>query len=91
VRFSTNDISELIMSLGAGLIAVSVLIAVLTAALRFGVRPLLADWAKLRAQPGTPVLERRMVELEEEVRQLKVGPNLQLSADPLRSSGRPLT
>jgi hypothetical protein len=91
VRFSTNEISELIMSLGAGLIAVSILIAALTAALRLGVRPLLADWAKLRVQPGTSVLERRMVELEEEVRQLKVGPNPQLPADPLRSGGRPLT
>jgi hypothetical protein len=91
VRISANEISDLIMTLGAVMIAGSVLIAVLTAALRFGIRPLLADWAKLRAQPGTFTLERRMAELEEEVRQLKVGPNLQLPADPLRTGGRPLT
>jgi hypothetical protein len=91
VRLSTNDISELIMSLGAAMIAGSVFIAVLAAALRLGLRPLLADWARLRLQAGPSALERRMMELEEEVRQLRVGANLQLSVDPLRSGARSLT
>jgi hypothetical protein len=88
LRLTSNDLAELIVAI---LLGGSVLLAVLTAALRLGVRPLLADWAKLRVQLDTTALERRMVEMEEEIRQLKVGSSLQLPADPLRSPGRPRT
>lgn len=91
MRLSASDISDLIMSFGATLIAGSILIGVLTAALRLGVRPLLADWAKLRVQPGTHALERRVMELEEELHQLRTGTNLHFPADPLRSAVRSRT
>jgi hypothetical protein len=89
VTFSTDDISQLIMSLGAAMVAGSILLAVLTAALRLGVRPLLADWAKLKGQDVTSQLALRMVELEAEVRQLRMGGgSFQLPSDPLRPISR---
>jgi len=84
VRLTGNELSELV---AAVLIGGSVLVAVLTAALRFGVRPLLEDWAKLRAQTGP--LERRLAELEEEVRRLKAGSEPRLPAETLRRSDAP--
>ncbi len=91
MRFSVNDIKDLILTLGAAMIAGSVLIAVLTAALRLGVKPLLADWSKGRGQLGDGALERRVAELEEEMRQVKRVVHLQLPAEELRSVGRPRT
>jgi hypothetical protein len=91
VRFSTSDITELILSLGAAMIAASVLLAVLTGALRLGVKPLLVDWSRGRAQLGDPALERRVAELEEEMRQVKLVANLRLPSDDSRSGGRPRT
>lgn len=67
------------------------LLVVVTVAVRFGLRPLLQDWAKLRTQGGGPTLERRLLEMEEEIRQLKARSNLQLSAETLRSPGHPRT
>ncbi|MGO9063928.1 MAG: hypothetical protein ACLQIH_04190 [Myxococcaceae bacterium] len=65
MRFSANDISELILSLGAAMVAGSIFIGVLTAALRLGVKPLLSDWSRGRAQQlGDAGLERRVGELE---------------------------
>jgi hypothetical protein len=87
VHLTTSGISELIVSI---FLSSSVLIGMLTAAFRFGLRPLIADWAKLRAAPGTEVLQRRMAELEEEVRQLRMAANLQLPAESVRS-GYPRT
>jgi hypothetical protein len=81
VRFSASDITELIMSLGAAMIAGSVLLAVLTAALRFGVKPLLTDWSKGRTQMGDAALERRVAELEEEMRQVKMTASRQLPVE----------
>lgn len=91
MRFSVNEISELILTLGAAMIAGSVFIGVLTAALRLGVKPLLADWSRGRAQLGDAALERRVAELEEEMRQVKMVANLQLPAEDLRSGGRTRT
>ena len=67
------------------------LLVVLTAAVRFGLRPLLRDWAKLRTQGGSASLEGRLLEMEEDIRQLKAASNLQLPADSLRSPGHPRT
>jgi len=84
VRLTGSEIGELI---AAALLGGSVLLAVLTAALRFGVRPLLEDWAKLRAQTGP--LERRLAEVEDEVRRLKAAGEPRLSAEGLRRSEPP--
>jgi hypothetical protein len=89
VRLSSNDVSELILSLGAAMIAGSVLLAVLTAALRFGIKPLLADWSRGRAPPGEVGLAQRVAELEEEVRRTRVVANLQQPTEDIRSIGRP--
>lgn len=67
------------------------LIVVLTVAVRFGLRPLLLDWAKLRTQGGSASLEHRLLEMEEDIRQLKSATHLQLPADELRSSGHQRT
>jgi hypothetical protein len=84
MRFTGNEISELIVAV---LLGGSVLVAVLTAALRFGVRPLLEDWAKLRAQSGP--LERRLAEVEDEVRRLKAASEPRLPAETIRRSDAP--
>jgi hypothetical protein len=91
VKFSVTEISELILTLGAAMIAGSVFLAVLTAALRLGVKPLLADWSRGRVQLGDGALERRVAELEEEMRQVKVVASLRLPAEELRPGGRPRT
>ncbi len=91
MRFSPNDISELILSLGAAMVAGSIFIGVLTAALRFGVRPLLTDWSRSRAQLEDTGLDRRVAELEEEMRQVKLVTGLQLPTEDLRSLIRPRT
>lgn len=82
MKFTVTDISELVVALA---LLSGVMLTLVTIAIRFGVRPLLADWAKLRTQGGGPSLERRVLELEEEMRQLKNGTNLQLSAESVRS------
>ena len=87
MRLTPSDISEFVAS---SLLAGACFIGVFTLALRFGLRPLLADWSKMRGQGGNALLEHRMSEMEEEIRQLKIGANLQLPAD-LRSDGRPRT
>ncbi len=62
-------------------IASSVFLAVLAAGVRMAVRPLLADWTKLRSQGANAALELRVAELEEELRQLKGGTQVQLPVD----------
>ena len=90
MRLSTSDVSDLFMSAGAFMVAASVLLAVLTAALRLGLRPLLEDWVRIRTQVGSTALERRVAGMEEELRQLQLHASLQLPAD-LRSGLRPRT
>jgi len=62
---------------------------VLTAALRLGVKPLLTDWSRGRSQLGDAALERRVAELEEEMRQVKMLANLRLRRKLSRPAGRP--
>ena len=73
------------------MVAGSIFIGVLTAALRLGVKPLLADWSRGRAQLVDTGLERRVAELEEQMRQVKLVANLQLPAEDLRPVSRPRT
>ena len=87
MNFTATGISQLIAATGT---VTFLLIAVLTAALRFAVRPLLADWTKLRNQGGTS-LEQRVAELEAEVRQLKGTVTIQLPAESLRTPDRSRT
>lgn len=81
-------LTELIVTV---LLASSVLIGVIAVALRVAVRPLIADWVKMRAEGGSPGLERRLAEMEEDLRQLKAGAGLQLPAESVRSPSRPRT
>ena len=88
MRVSANELFEFIVSM---VLASSVFLGVLAVALRFSVRPLLAEWAKLRGQSGNAALEGRVAELEQEVRELKLGPNqLQLPVE-LRSGAHSRT
>jgi len=82
VHLTMDGIAEVITAV---FLSSSFLIGVLTLAIRFGVRPLLADWAKLRVASGNDALTRRMTELEEEVRLLRMGANLQLPTESLQS------
>ncbi len=91
MRFSPNDISERILSLGAAMVAGSIFIGVLTAALRFGVKPLLVDWSRSRGRPEDAGLERRVAELEEEMREVKLVTGLRLPTEEFRSFIRPRT
>src|SRR5277367_2325635 len=70
LHFTMDGLSEFIASL---MVSSSLMIAVLAATVRFAVRPLLADWAKLK-NPGNGVgLERRLAAMEEDIRQLQAG------------------
>ena len=80
MHLTANGIAELVASV---FVSSSILIGVLAAALRFAVRPLLADWAELRSTPND-ALVRRLTELEEEVRLLRMGANLQLPTESLQ-------
>jgi hypothetical protein len=82
VHLTMDGIAEVITAV---FLSSSFLLGVLTLAIRFAVRPLLADWAKLRLASGNETLERRMRELEEEVRLLRMGANLQLPTESLQS------
>jgi hypothetical protein len=83
-----DGLSEFIASL---MVSSSLMIAVLAATVRFAVRPLLADWAKLK-NPGNGVgLERRLAAMEEDIRQLQAGGDKQLPAESLRSTAQPRT
>jgi hypothetical protein len=88
VSFTTPGVSELVAAI---LVGSSMLLVVLTAAVRFGLRPLLRDWAKLRTQGGSASLERQLLEMEEDIRQHKSATHLQLRADWLRSFGHQRT
>ena len=85
MRLSSDNIAELIV---VCVLSASALIAVFTFALRFGVRPLLEDWARLRAQLSGGLLDRRLSAIEDDIRQLKASSSLQLPAD-LRPADRP--
>jgi hypothetical protein len=88
MEFTPTEVCELVMAIG---VSSSIFLTVLVAALRFAVRPLISDWAKLRGYVGSDGLERRMATLEEEIRELKAAGNLQLPAESLRSPGHPRT
>jgi hypothetical protein len=88
LRLTSTELAQIII---ATLLGGSVFLGMLTAALRFGVRPLLEDWAKIRSQLGTQALERRMLEVEEEIRLLRANAGLQLPADSFRLPDRPRT
>jgi hypothetical protein len=86
LHFTMDGLSEVIASV---MVSSSLMIGVLAATLRFAVRPLLADWAKLR-NPGNGVgLERRLAAMEEDIRQLQTGGAPQLPAELQRASGQP--
>lgn len=85
MELSTDHIAELIVTC---VLSVSLLVAVFTAALRFGVRPLLEDWVRFRSQLGGGLLERRLTAIEDDLRQLKATSSLQLPAE-LRPTDRP--
>jgi hypothetical protein len=82
VHVTTTGIAEVVTAV---VLSTSFLVLVLAVAMRFGVRPLLLDWAKYRGLTGNESLERRMRELEEEVRLLRMGANLQLPSETLQS------
>jgi hypothetical protein len=88
MHLTANGLSELIVSI---VLTSSLMIGVLAAALRFAVRPLLEDWAKLRSQGSGGGLDRRLAEMEADIRQLKASAGLQLPAESLRSTGQPRT
>ncbi len=87
MRFTGDTVLEFIVSM---VLASSVFLAVLGAVFRIGIRPVLLDWIKHRNQSANPVLERRLAEMEEDIRQLKMVSNLQLPAE-VRASSRPRT
>lgn len=68
-------------------LASSIFLGALTATLRIGVRPLLEDWARLRAPPGGSPLERRLAEMEEDIRRLKARSDARLPSEPSPPSG----
>jgi hypothetical protein len=88
VDITPTEVCELIMAVG---VSSSIFLFVMVLALRFAVRPLIADWAKLRVPAGNAGLERRLDDMEEEIRQLKAASSLQLPAEPLRAPGHPRT
>jgi hypothetical protein len=83
LSFTAIDIEQLVTAV---VVSTSLLLGVLGAALRWGVRPLIADWVNLRNQPGRAALEQRVAQMEEEIRQLKASVGLQLPADLLRAA-----
>jgi hypothetical protein len=86
LHFTMDGLSEVIASV---MVSSSLMIGVLAVTLRFAVRPLLADWAKLR-NPGSSIgLERRLSAMEEDIRQLQAGTSPQLPAESLRLAGQP--
>jgi hypothetical protein len=88
LHFTMDGLSEVIASV---MVSSSLMIGVLAATLRFAVRPLLADWAKLK-NPGNGLgLERRLAAMEEDIRQLQTGGSKQLPAEPLRSTAQSRT
>ena len=87
MRVSANEVFEFVVSM---VLAGSILLATLTAALRFGVRPLLEEWAKRRFPPASADVERRLASLEDDVRQLRTASNFQLPAE-LRAGSWPRT
>jgi hypothetical protein len=88
VHFTAEGLSQLVASI---VVSSALLLSVFAAALRFAVRPLLEDWAKLRNQGGGTGLERRLAEMEDDIRQLKARAGLQLPAESVRSTGQPRT
>jgi hypothetical protein len=88
VHFTADGLAEVFVSL---LVGGSLMLAVIAAALRFAVRPLLEDWFRLRGQGGGVGLERRLQGMEDDIRALKAGGGLQLPAESVRSTGQPRT
>jgi hypothetical protein len=88
LHLTSDGLAEIIAS---AFVSSALLLAVLAAALRFSVRPLLEDWFKLRSQGASLALERRLAEMEESIRRLEAGARLQLPAEPARSAGQPRT
>ncbi len=78
MTFSGKDLLAFIVCM---VFASAFFLAVLAAAVRMTVRPMLADWAKLRSQGANAALEPRVAELEEELRQLKGSTQLQVPVD----------
>ncbi len=88
MHLTADGLAELIASM---VISSALLLAVLGATLRFAIRPLLDDWFKLRAQGPGPALERRLAEMEAQIRRLEAGAALQLPAESSRAAGQPRT
>jgi hypothetical protein len=88
LHLTADGLSEVIVSV---VLSSTLLLGMVAAALRFAVRPLLEDWARLRSQGGGMGLERRLAAMEEDLRELKASAGLQLPADSLRSTGQPRT
>ena len=85
MNLTESGIAEVMVATGCVLIACSVLVGVLTAAIRFGLRPLLADWVQMRNQPDVNTLARQIAEMAGDIRQLKAVAALQLPAESLRT------
>ncbi len=85
MNLTETGVPEVLLATGCVFIAVSALVGMLTVAIRFGLRPLLADWAKIRNQPDVNTLARQTAEMAEEIRQLKALAALQLPAESLRT------
>jgi hypothetical protein len=88
MHLTADGLAELIASM---VISSALLLAVLGATLRFAIRPLLDDWFKLRGQSPGPALERRLAEMEAQLRRLEAGAGLQLPAESSRAAGQPRT
>jgi hypothetical protein len=88
LHLTADGLAEIIASV---FVSSALLLGVVAAALRFAVRPLLEDWFKLRSQGAGPGLERRLAQMEENIRRLEAGTGLQLPAESLRSTGQPRT
>jgi len=88
VNVTLTEIAELVMAIG---LSSSILLSVMLIGLRFAIRPLIADWDRLRGPAGNGLLEQRMAEMEEEVRRLRAGVAGQLPAGSPRSPEHPRT
>jgi hypothetical protein len=88
VHLTADGLAELIASV---VICSTIFLAVLGATLRFAVRPFIEDWFKHRGQAAGPGLERRLAEIEENIRRLEATARFQLPADSARSVGQPRT
>ncbi len=76
MNLTPKNIEDLMMSAAVIIFTISILVAVLALAYRVAIRPLLGDVAKLRTG-----LERRLAEVEEQIRRLNAAAGLQLPVE----------